>query len=270
MSTERSDQTLERALQRVEKSEQSSTRNTIIATAIPVALGLIFLAVTYWQVQGLLEHKATLADRVEHLQNNADDLAIQIADKQIELAQLEADVAALTPQAGRGQGRKADKIADQSAAILEAAFAAQDAAKIAGGADQTARRSKLTIKQYIKDLDKEVNLPVVVSSLEKYGFQIDFGTSEIDKKTSAIFFGKDVTSDDARLVALTLMGAGVELKWISRFKKWGGAYSKRIHIGSFPGVTNFEPLTTQAVMEAPDLKMFGNPAHPDHKQTEED
>lgn len=266
MTTEHSDHALEAALQRVAKSDQRSTRNTIIATLIPIVLGLVFLAITYSQVSDLLAQKEKLGADVALLETTDRDLRVQITQKQEELVKLEKKVDVLTPLAGEGLGRKPEKIANQGAAIQEAALAVREAEQVGDGTDQTARRSKLTIAQYEKELERQVNLPVVVRTLEKYGFRVKNKTSKLQgHKTNALWFGEDVTSDDARLVALTLMGAGVELKWISRFKDWDGDYATRIHIGSFPKVTEFEPLTTQAVIETRDLVMFGNPAHPDFR-----
>jgi hypothetical protein len=267
MTTERNDQALDAALQRVTKTQQSTRRNTIIATLIPVALGLVFLGFTLSQVDALQDQKETLQGQVKKLEGQ--DLALQekIDAKQQELTKLEQDIAVLEPWAGEALGRRPERIEGASSEILAGARAATEASVIAAGSEkERARREKLTIAQYSKSLESEVNLDVVVRSLEKFGFQIVIKPSKLqDVSTNALWFGADVQDDDVRLTALTLMGAGVDLKWISRFRKdvdFDTDKRARIHIGGWGKAEVLRPWTREEVVKIRELAGIGNPANP--------
>jgi len=269
MTMEQRDQALESALQRVAKSEQSSRRMTIVATLIPIGVGLAFLAFTYSQVSDLQAQKQTLNTQVQELDAQVEtlrgedrDLQLEIDEKQRELQKLQEEVALLEPLAGEALGRRSERIKGASSEILAGARAATEASLLAGNADETTRRSQLTITQYAKSLEREVNLAVVVRSLEKFGFRIESKTSKLPIKTNAIWFGADVENDDVRLVALTLMGAGVEIRWISRFNDSEGRKRAKIEIGSWTKVTELEPWTTRDVVKITELANVGNPANP--------
>lgn len=295
---EHGDAPLELALEQVARSERRSRRNAIVATLVPVALGIAFLAVTYSQVDDLQTRKRALEGRyavlqtesaallaqnedlegqnaslqaqrqqvnaeVAALQGTQGDLQRDIEEKQRQLAKLEEEVALLEPLAGEALGRRPERIVGASAEIQAGARAAKEAAALAGAAEESTRRSGLTIIHYAKKLEQEVNLDVVLRSLRKWGFRVESRSSDLEIPTNAIWFGKDVQDDDVRLVALTLMGAGVEIRWISRFRDWEGPKRARIEVGSWGKVVGFEPWTSESVTSTTDLAEAGNPAHPD-------
>lgn len=264
MTTKFDPQRLEATLQRVARDELRARRTTIAATLLPLALGLAFLGVTFVQVQALRSEKDSLNAQVVGLRNEEAALQKRIAEKQHELEEKQKQVELLEPLAGEALGRRPEKIIGESAAILEGAKAVSEAAQVAARDDDVARRREITITHYEKSLEREVNLDVVVSSLKKFGFQVESKASRLqDIATNAIWFGKDVTNDDVRLVALTLTGAGVEIRWISRFQNWEGPKHATIEIGSWARVVGFKPWTARDVTNISDLAEVGNPAHPE-------
>jgi cell division protein FtsB len=266
MSVEHSQQALDEALQRVARSERRARRNTLLATLVPLVFGLAFLVVSYSQVASLREEKKRLDTEVAALRNEEQDLQQRIAEKQRKLDEKQEQVELLEPLAGEALGRKKERIVGESADILEGARAANQAAQLAARADEYARRQQITITHYEKSLAREVDLDVVVRSLKKFGFKVQSKESRLqDLATNAIWFGKDVTDDDVRLVALTLMGAGVEIRWISRFSNWEGPKRSTIEIGSWVRVVELTPWSTQAVTDVADLAEVGNPAHPEFR-----
>ena len=62
--------------------------------------------------------------------------------------------------------------------------------------------------------------PVVIrNTLSSLGFTFREGTPQQRGATNAIWFGQDVPLSDVKLVALTLVRAGVDLKTIRPFRK---------------------------------------------------
>lgn len=78
------------------------------------------------------------------------------------------------------------------------------------------RRKSVTVQYFPKDVDQDI----VEASLKELGFKFERGvgnTSLADFSTNAIWFSRDVNPDDTKLVAYTLMRAGVEIKRIKHF-----------------------------------------------------
>lgn len=75
-------------------------------------------------------------------------------------------------------------------------------------------RSDVTVQYFPKDADGQI----VRNALNELGFQVIDGNSQFpDKATNAIFHGSEVTENAIKLVAATLVRAGVQIKFIGPF-----------------------------------------------------
>jgi hypothetical protein len=95
---------------------------------------------------------------------------------------------------------------------------ANDLVKIAvdtSDASSKAERQRITVQYFPKNVD-----PIVIkNTLSSLGFSFTEGIPQQRGATNAIWFGKDVPISDVKLVALTLVRAGVNLKTIRPFRK---------------------------------------------------
>ncbi|MFZ0406755.1 MAG: hypothetical protein WAM11_01400, partial [Cyanobium sp.] len=78
-----------------------------------------------------------------------------------------------------------------------------------------AERQRITVQYFPKGVD----LIVIRNTLSSLGFTFMEGASQQRGATNAIWLGNDVPISDVKLVALTLVRAGVDLKTIRPFRK---------------------------------------------------
>jgi hypothetical protein len=108
------------------------------------------------------------------------------------------------------------------------------------------QKQQTTVVYYAKDVDpRSVNGPPLINSLLQAGFkpvQTTQGRKDPDLSTNAIWVGKDVPIEQAKIVAYTLMRAGVEIRAIRPFS---GTDRKpnEIEIGADQTIVNRQPLS---------------------------
>ncbi len=107
-------------------------------------------------------------------------------------------------------------------------------------------RQQITVRYYPKDVDGDI----VKSALLELDFKFTEGQPGIpDVGTNAIFFGDKVPIEDVKLVALTLIRAGVEIKYIRPFKNSTGR-SLLIQVGAGTAYVSRQPLSVEAITDA--------------------
>lgn len=100
-------------------------------------------------------------------------------------------------------------------AISQKANILVNAAVEASDASSKTERQKITVQYFPKNVD-----PIVIkNTLSSLGFTFIEGFPQQRGATNAIWFGNDVPISDVKLVALTLVRAGVDLKAIRPFRK---------------------------------------------------
>lgn len=105
-----------------------------------------------------------------------------------------------------------------------------------------------TVKYYPKNVDSAV----IQNSLSKLGLKFETGQSPNQNiPTNSIRFGSKVTLEDVKLVAYTLIRAGVELKAIRPFPKPDEPQSLLIQVGADKTLNTRRPLTVEQIRQAP-------------------
>ena len=108
------------------------------------------------------------------------------------------------------------------------------------------QRNQITVQYFPKNVDGNI----VKSSLKELGFEITLGKPGIpDVPTNALFYGDKVPLDDVKLVALTLIRAGVEIKHIRLFHDSTGRESL-IQVGSGTAYISKPPYSVEAIQQA--------------------
>ncbi len=103
-------------------------------------------------------------------------------------------------------------------------------------------RSQVTVDVFSRDLDRDV----VAESLRELGFAVDLKppNPRIPEgvATDAIWLGEDISTSDVKLVAYTLIRAGVTIKTIRPFGRPPFRKRNRIEVGSDMEFLNSPPL----------------------------
>jgi hypothetical protein len=108
------------------------------------------------------------------------------------------------------------------------------------------QRQKAVVWYFPKDVDG----PKVVAALEQGGFSVVQKSGNPANQalpTNAIWVGDNVTLDQAKFVALTLIRAGVEIKALRRLRNGQGDRATVIEVGSDASLQSAPPLTAEDV-----------------------
>jgi hypothetical protein len=109
----------------------------------------------------------------------------------------------------------------------------------------------VVVRYYPKDVERDLNDGVVLPKLRSYGFQLEHAEPRYPSTpTNSVWFGSDVQLNDVRLVALTLVAAGVELKAVREFREPTGQKKRMIEIGADAALVTGPAVTASAIMEA--------------------
>ena len=106
--------------------------------------------------------------------------------------------------------------------------------------------------QFVPDvLNRDVMLPALLSRLGDAGFNLAAGIGHSSQKgtpTNSIWYGSDVPVDSVRVVALALIGAGVNVRGIQPYSSdTQGSKGRLIQIGSDPLIQANPPYTVGQV-----------------------
>ena len=110
-----------------------------------------------------------------------------------------------------------------------------------------ATRAQVTVDVFSRDVDQDV----VAGSLRELGFDVDLKppNPRIPEvvATNAIWFGEGISLSDVKLVAYTLIRAGVTIRTIRPFAPPPFRKRNRIEVGSDTGFLTSLPLTTEEI-----------------------
>ena len=104
-------------------------------------------------------------------------------------------------------------------------------------------QSGTQVEYFPKDVDGEK----VIDAMKKAGLKVVEKRPVREEATNAVWVGDDVPVDDAKLVGLTLLRAGVDVVAIRRFRDGTGIKSKLIQVGADAAMVGSKPLTAADV-----------------------
>jgi len=221
---------LQAFLQQVEKREQISRRRTLIFSLVPILLVGALLAV--------------MSNIVIQKRRELHDINQELAQKQKRLNETTKALETITPNALKDFGWTNEKVASSTLGqeavqqSLEANAELQQftAKPEAGG------RGAITIQYFPKDVDQKK----VGEVLRALGFRLESRSPQVtDLPTNAIWFGENVELEEVKLVALTLMRAGIQIRAIERFKEPSGRKASLIQVGASRFVADDSVFTVE-------------------------
>jgi TolA-binding protein len=106
------------------------------------------------------------------------------------------------------------------------------------------RLRPITVEYYPKDVDPEA----LQATLTKLGFNLEIKKSEVTNiPINILFYGKNVSEDDVKLVAYTLIRAGVQIRAIQPFTKLADEKATVIQVGALPGLDSKPALEVEKI-----------------------
>lgn len=173
----------------------------------------------------------TIREQKEKIDSEADMLKDMSAkmDSVLLLAQQKGALAAVKPS-------EVDRPRVQQALAASVALGQQATSAVPGGTE---------IQYFSKDIDKAV----VLKALHDAGFRFAEKEPQLpNSRTNAIWVGDPVPLSDAKVVALTLIRAGVQIHAIMRFREDSKHRDQHlIEIGAYPSVENDPVWTVERV-----------------------
>jgi len=122
-----------------------------------------------------------------------------------------------------------DKISITNVADVEQSIFAEEERKLIVSIGSVEKRRAITVQYFPKDVDREI----VEGALREVGFRLISGRTQVaDVPTNSIWFGVSVGIEDVKLVAYTLIRAGVKIKAIRPFRNPTGARASLIQVGA--------------------------------------
>ena len=107
------------------------------------------------------------------------------------------------------------------------------------------RRKTITVEYFPKDVDPKI----VESKLKELGFNFKSSSPNVKNlSTNAIWFGSKVDITDVKLVAYTLIRAGVKIQTIKPFRQPNQEpWASKIQVGADGDYVNSSPLTIEQI-----------------------
>ncbi|MGV0024025.1 TIR domain-containing protein [Phormidesmis priestleyi] len=110
------------------------------------------------------------------------------------------------------------------------------------------RPQPITVEYYPKNVDPDA----LEATLTKLGFNLEIKQPEVtDIPINILFYGKNVSDDDVKLVAYTLIRAGVQIKAILPFTRLADEKATVIQVGALPGLDNKPALKVEEIRSQP-------------------
>jgi hypothetical protein len=119
------------------------------------------------------------------------------------------------------------------------------------GTNRKINRSTITVEYFPKDIDSVI----VKSTLETLGFNSKIGKAKNSLSTNAIWFGSNVNIEDVKLVAYTLIRAGIQIKTIRPFNdNSSNIHASLIQVGADVNYENKSPLSVDKIRKTSEFR----------------
>jgi hypothetical protein len=114
----------------------------------------------------------------------------------------------------------------------------------AQGESAESERAKITVEYYPKESDPQI----LATAIEKLGFKCAIGQSTVQNvPTNFIQYDPKLNPEDVKLVAYTLIRAGIEIKAIQPFVRLKSVKTDTIQIAALEKLQSYPPLTVETI-----------------------
>jgi len=230
-----------------QRKEKAIRGISILLAIIPFILGTAWFYYSYERVQKLNKQYTKKNNQYIDINKKVKAEEVKYNDLQDKKQKLELELI-------KSYGFSSDStinVTEKEVAIMKS-VKANDAIKTL--ATNYTPNPKILIRYYYKTIDDEK----IVLSLKSLGYYFDQKNSSEptkNQKTNSIWIGDKVTVKDCKIVALTLMRAGIQIKAIRTFRNSKTNPSYKENIIEIGGDMNLEnqsilPLTLEQVENA--------------------
>lgn len=210
-SSEDRQQEIKRLSKELSERTRRATRISVLVSILLSVIAATWLVFSFLAVASLEKRKQALSEDIKELRNLQDDLLNDL-----------------------GWSRERLDSSTTLADDVRASLQASDARRTAAAQSSPGARERTTITVFSRDVDRDI----VANSLRELGFRVDIGSPNPAirpaTETNAIWFGPEVGIDQVKLVAYTLIMAGVELRVIEPFQRPRGR-DRVMQVGSQVG-----------------------------------
>ncbi|HET9441539.1 MAG TPA: hypothetical protein VFO52_15290 [Longimicrobiales bacterium] len=212
------------------RNTRRATRAAFLITLVLCVGALLWLGFSFYQVVRLGEQKTQLAAEVQLLEKQSDSL-VDVRN-------------ALLKELGYSPERVQTRAIDDHA-IAQTLKAGEARRNIVEKSDAHTREN-ITIQLFSRSVDRGV----IAGELKGLGFEVVAKEPNrlipAEVRTNGVFYGPQVTCDEVKLVALTLLRAGVELKVIEPFADPRGR-NRIVQVGSKNPPPRDHPITAEEI-----------------------
>jgi predicted Holliday junction resolvase-like endonuclease len=199
----------------IEKQARVARLVSLIITVIPVVIALIALFITINQIKQarteLAQAQTELLTTKEQVEGTKQELAQKTKEVNAIAAILKLSPDELLQLYTYGWQNQKIRTANENPALVEQSLKANEELKRLVNPADNERRKAITVAYFPKDVDAGK----VDAALVGFGFKlVKFTPLLKDVPTNAIYYGNKVSLDDVKVIAYTLMRAGVQLKGI--------------------------------------------------------
>jgi hypothetical protein len=141
----------------------------------------------------------------------------------------------------------ASKATSEQISQSEQANTKLDSIQQSNNNNERINRSKTTVVYFPKDIDPNI----IQSTLRNIGFNSEIGKAKNSDSTNAIWFGSNVNIEDVKIVAYTLIRAGVKIKTIRPFSESSpNRRTSLIQVGADRNYINKSDLSVDEIRNA--------------------
>jgi hypothetical protein len=208
-----------------------------LALILIVTVGMAIAAAWQWQNAEIQRSKSVQARKEAESARQEAEAARKVAEERTD---------ALLKQFGWESSRLSKGSLDRYS-VQQSLTANQDLQQTAGLAPRESRKA-VTVQYFPKDVDGEK----VESALLELGFTLDKKRAPVPGiPTNSIWYGTRVSIGNVKLVALTLIRAGVQIKAIRPFADYSPRKNAAlIQVGADVAVINSAPLSVEGIRDA--------------------
>jgi hypothetical protein len=234
---------LENLWNRVERKEQEAKKRIIIFSIVPLVLALALL----YFISSKVKERSSRLQEINH----------ELSLKESKIKALNDSIQQLGKIALNGFGYAASKLSGISDDELKNSLNAN------WYIDHFVKNKELSKGLFIRYYPKGADQEKIILALKQLGFTpVSITPREVMLRipTNAIWYGSHATLDDVKLVALSLIRAGVELKSIKPFNDPDGPKKNAIEIGAGTHYVQLKSYTSDKIIKAESLAQLNNPA----------
>jgi hypothetical protein len=221
----------------IARRERRAVRRSWLYSGVALLVSALWLTYTVYTTNQLGNQAAAQKNEIGENEK-------QLTRQRKQIEKNKKTIESLAPHALDDFGFKEASNTQVSDYQIDQSLDADSARKQLAAKSDSGRRQNVQIEYFWKNVDYNK----VEEALRQLGFKVTVKEQINDLATNALWFGTQVNQEDAKLVAYTLIRAGIQFKGIRYFRPTSPrANTALIQIGSDPALVNKPALTVDEI-----------------------